>query len=90
MDFTAIKPHFRGNRGHFCRYENRGRINTRTEGIFTQRETRMAGNRNILFLIIGALIVGMGVLSYNLYQAKKAPSGVQINVGPDGLKIQNK
>ena len=26
----------------------------------------MASNRNILFLIIGALIVGMGVLSYNL------------------------
>lgn len=50
----------------------------------------MSGNRNILFLIIGALIVGMGVLGYNLYQAKKAPSGVQINVGPDGLKIQNK
>ncbi len=41
-------------------------------------------------LIIGALIVGIGVLGYNLYQTKKEPSGLQINVGPDGLKIQNK
>ena len=29
------------------------------------------GNRNILFLIIGALIVVVGVLGYNLYQTKK-------------------
>jgi hypothetical protein len=50
----------------------------------------MPGNRNVLFLIIGALVVGIGVLGYNLYQVKKEPSGVQINVGPDGLKIQNK
>jgi predicted negative regulator of RcsB-dependent stress response len=53
-------------------------------------ETRMSGNRNILYLIIGALIVAMGVLGYNLYQAKKQPDGLQINVGPNGLKIQNK
>jgi hypothetical protein len=53
-------------------------------------EQSMPANRNILFLIIGALIVGIGVLGYNLYQAKKEPSGVQINVGPDGLKIQSK
>ena len=50
----------------------------------------MPGNRNILFLIIGALIVAVGVLGYTLYQAKKEPEGLQINVGPSGLKIQNK
>ncbi len=50
----------------------------------------MPANRNILFLIIGALIVAVGVLGYNLYQAKKEPGGMQINVGPDGLKIQSK
>jgi len=50
----------------------------------------MPGNRNFLYLIVGALIVGIGVLGYNLYLAKKEPSGVQINVGPEGLKIQNK
>ena len=50
----------------------------------------MPGNRNILYLIIGALVVAVGVLGYNLYQAKKQPEGLQINVGPSGLKIQNK
>jgi hypothetical protein len=52
--------------------------------------TQMPGNRNLMFLIIGALIVVVGLLGYNLYEAKKEPKGVQINVGPDGLKIQNK
>jgi predicted negative regulator of RcsB-dependent stress response len=50
----------------------------------------MPGNRNIMYLIIGALIVAVGVLGYNLYRTKKQPEGLQINVGPDGLKIQNK
>ena len=57
---------------------------------FAPMETRMPGNRNILYLIIGALIVAVGVLGYNLYQTKKEPEGLQINVGPNGLKIQNK
>jgi predicted negative regulator of RcsB-dependent stress response len=50
----------------------------------------MPGNRNILFLIVGALIVVVAVLGYNLYQAKKQPSGVQVNIGPNGLKVQSK
>ncbi|WP_398483002.1 hypothetical protein [Tardiphaga sp.] len=50
----------------------------------------MSGNRNVLFLIIGALIVGIGVLGYNLYQEKKEPEGLQINLGPNGVKVQNK
>ena len=50
----------------------------------------MSGNRNLMFLIIGALIVAVGVLGYSLYQTKKEPDGVQINVGPGGLKIQSK
>ncbi|MBB5046420.1 putative negative regulator of RcsB-dependent stress response [Rhodopseudomonas rhenobacensis] len=50
----------------------------------------MPNNRNVLFLIIGALVVVLGVVGYNLYQEKKEPQGLQINVGPDGLKIENK
>jgi predicted negative regulator of RcsB-dependent stress response len=50
----------------------------------------MPNNRNVLYLVIGLLIVVVGVLGYNLYQAKKQPEGLQINVGPDGLKIQSK
>ena len=50
----------------------------------------MPGNRNVMYLIIGVLVIAVGVLGYNLYQAKQQPQGVQINVGPDGLKIQSK
>ncbi|HEU0150045.1 MAG: hypothetical protein V7634_3315 [Bradyrhizobium sp.] len=50
----------------------------------------MSSSRNVLFLIIGALVVAVGVLGYNLYQAKKQPDGLQINVGPNGLKIEGK
>lgn len=46
--------------------------------------------RNLLYLLVGALVVAVGVLGYNLYQSKKQPEGVQINVGPGGLKIQSK
>jgi hypothetical protein len=50
----------------------------------------MPGNRNVIYLVIGVLIVAVGVLSYNLYKAKQEPEGLQINVGPDGLKIKTK
>ncbi|MBX9710363.1 MAG: hypothetical protein K2X60_04955 [Xanthobacteraceae bacterium] len=47
-------------------------------------------NRNMLYAILGALIVAVAVLGYNLYQEKKEPKGLQINLGPGGLKIQDK
>jgi hypothetical protein len=72
-----------------CHFQNRKPANTLDE-ISRPMETRMPGNRNILYLIIGALIVAVGVLGYNLYQTKKEPEGLQINLGPNGLKIQNK
>jgi RsiW-degrading membrane proteinase PrsW (M82 family) len=53
-------------------------------------DNRVSDNRNVLYLIIGVLVVAVGVLGFNLYQARKQPEGLQINVGPDGLKIQNK
>jgi predicted negative regulator of RcsB-dependent stress response len=37
----------------------------------------MPANRNILYLLIGALIVAVGVLGYNLYQTKKQPEGLR-------------
>jgi predicted negative regulator of RcsB-dependent stress response len=45
---------------------------------------------NLLFLIIGALIIVAAVLGYQLYQDRKQPKGVQIDLGPNGLSIQNK
>ncbi len=53
-------------------------------------ERRMNMNRNVMYLIVGVLAIAVGVLSYQLYQARKQPEGFQINVGPDGLKIQSK
>ncbi|MGC2083855.1 MAG: hypothetical protein WA702_10965 [Bradyrhizobium sp.] len=50
----------------------------------------MTNNRNVLYLIIGVLVVAVGVLGFNLYQARKQPEGLQINVGPNGLKIESK
>ena len=46
--------------------------------------------RNTLMLILAALIVAVGVLGYMLYDAKKEPKGVQINLGKDGIKIEQK
>ena len=45
---------------------------------------------NILFLIIGALVVVTAVLSYQLYQDHKQPEGMRIDLGPNGLSIEKK
>lgn len=47
-------------------------------------------NRNTLYLLLGALIVGVAVLGYMTYQDRKEPEGVQINLGKSGLEIKNK
>jgi RsiW-degrading membrane proteinase PrsW (M82 family) len=43
---------------------------------------------NMLFLVIGALVVIACVLGYQLYQDRRQPQGVQILVGPNGLSIE--
>ena len=53
-------------------------------------DNRLSDNKNVLYLIIGVLAVAVAVLGFNLYQAKQQPEGLQINVGPDGLKIKTK
>jgi predicted negative regulator of RcsB-dependent stress response len=45
---------------------------------------------NILYLIIGALVIVATVLGYQLYQDRHQPEGLHINVGPNGLSIQGK
>ena len=45
---------------------------------------------NILYLVVGALVVVVGVLGYQLYEDKKKPEGVNINLGPGGISIQKK
>ena len=45
---------------------------------------------NILYLIVGALVVAVAVLSYQLYQDRKQPEGMRIDLGPNGLSIEKK
>ncbi len=46
---------------------------------------------NILYLIIGALVIAVAALSYQLYEARKQPpEGVHIDIGPKGLSIEKK
>jgi hypothetical protein len=45
---------------------------------------------NILYLVVGALVVVVAVLSYQLYQDRKKPEGVNINLGPGGISIEKK
>ncbi len=45
---------------------------------------------NILYLVVGALVVVAVVLGYQLYQDRKKPEGMQINVGPGGISIEKK
>ena len=47
-------------------------------------------NRNTLYLLVGALAVVAVVLAYQLYQERKEPQGMQINVGPGGITIEKK
>jgi hypothetical protein len=50
---------------------------------------RPAVNRNnILYLIIGALVVVVAVLGYQLYQDRHPPEGMLIKFGPNGVSIQ--
>ena len=45
---------------------------------------------NVLYLVIGALTVAVVVLPFELYEAKKQPTGVHINLGEKGLSIDSK
>ncbi len=45
---------------------------------------------NVLYLIVGALAIGVVILGYQLYRDRHPPQGLQINVGPGGLSIQGK
>ena len=39
---------------------------------------------------VGALVVVVAVLGYQVYQDKKKPEGVNINLGPGGISIEKK
>jgi hypothetical protein len=47
-------------------------------------------NRNILYLVVGALVVAAGVFGYMLYQERQKTTGIEINVGKSGVSIEKK
>ena len=47
-------------------------------------------NRNVLYLVIGALAVATAVLGYHFYQERQKTTGIEINVGKSGVSIEKK
>ena len=45
---------------------------------------------NVLFSILGALVIAVGVLGYMVYEDRREPEGVRINLGPGGVSIEKK
>jgi hypothetical protein len=52
------------------------------------RQDRTKMNRNVLYIIIGGLAVGSAVLGYQYYQEQQKTTGIEIDVGKDGISIQ--
>ncbi len=47
-------------------------------------------NRNVLYVIIGALITIIAVVSYQFYRERQKSTGVEINIGERGISIEKK
>lgn len=47
-------------------------------------------NRNILYLVIGALAVVTGALGYQFYQERQKTTGIEISIGERGISIEKK
>lgn len=54
-----------------------------------QRDSRTM-NRNVLYLLIGALAVAAVVLSYLFYQERQKTTGIEIDVGKSSISIEKK
>jgi RsiW-degrading membrane proteinase PrsW (M82 family) len=45
---------------------------------------------NALYLLVGVLAVTVAVLGYQVYQDRKEPKGLHINIGPSGVAVETK
>jgi hypothetical protein len=67
---------------------------SRLRRIYASHLAAVGGERmkrtNVLYVVIAGLVVVVGVLSYQLYQAKKEPTGVQLSIGERGISIEKK
>jgi hypothetical protein len=53
-------------------------------------EATMPTNRNVRYLVIGALCVAVVGLGYKVYRDNKEPKGIELKVGPSGVSIEKK
>ena len=44
---------------------------------------------NIVYLVIGALVVAVVVMGYHLYQERQKPD-LKIDIGPNGVSVDKK
>jgi predicted negative regulator of RcsB-dependent stress response len=47
-------------------------------------------NRNVLYLVVGALVIVTVVIGYQLYQERQKTTGVEISIGDRGISIEKK
>lgn len=47
-------------------------------------------NCNVLYVIIGVLVVATGAFGYHLYRERQSTTGIEINVGERGISIEKK
>ena len=57
---------------------------------FARPEGNQIVNRNVLYLVIGALAVVSAIVGYQLYQERQKSAGIEINVGKSGISIEKK
>ena len=47
-------------------------------------------NRNVLYLIIGLLVIATLILGYYFYQDRQKTSSIEINLGKNGITVETK
>ena len=47
-------------------------------------------NRNVLYLVIGALVIAAAVVGYLLYQERQKATGIHIDLSKGGVSIETK
>ena len=45
-------------------------------------------NRNVLYIVVAALVVAVAVIGYLYYPEQQKPDGIKIELGEKGLSIE--
>jgi hypothetical protein len=43
-----------------------------------------------MYMVVGALLAVIAILSYKVYEDNRQPNGVQLNIGPAGISVEEK